>query len=106
MKVSDLINEIVFIAETKFGISDHNNDCIGVVIYPTPQGTWNAYLSRPTSRSLDTGEFPRDLCHTVRVAEERCGFNTESDTLLQVLLELRSAVEDADENSFCVYWAR
>lgn len=106
MKVSELINEIVFIAEEKFGVSDHNNDCIAVGIYPIPDGSWSVYLSRPTSRTLDTGEFSADLCHTVKVAEEKFEFYTEGDTLLDALFNLRSQVEDADPNSFCVYWAR
>ena len=106
MKVSDLISEIVFIAEEKFGISDHNNDCIAVHIYPIHDGTWSVSLSRPTQRTLDTGEFSGDMCHTVKVSEDRYGFYTEGDTLLQVLLDLRSAVEDAADCDFCVYWAR
>jgi hypothetical protein len=100
MKISSLIKDIVVEAEEKFGYSEHNNDCISLVVSPTAYGTWCANLERPTQRQMDRGEVEGVHMHTVKLWEATLGFHSEADTLLQALLDLHQKVEDAEPWEF------
>jgi hypothetical protein len=101
MKISQLINDIVAVAEDKFGTTDHYNDAIAISIYPSSDCTWSAVLQRSTQKSLDAGEIYDEYLHTVKVGEYWRGFHTIRETLLEALLALQEQVESADSSDFC-----
>jgi len=96
MKISDLVQDIVREAESKFGISNHPQDTIGVWMYPAESNfgdpEWQVGLERPTKRCLDYGvaEFG-----TVKLGEVRFGLSTKGSTLLEALNNLLDLVYEA-----------
>lgn len=103
MKVSQLIRDIVQLAEEKFGVDDgHDNDCISIdVYYNTRNDMWQAGLYRPTQHQLDCGQFVgREAMETVKVWENTCGFYTAADTLVLALQDLLAKVNMADDCEF------
>jgi hypothetical protein len=109
MKISQLIQDIIIDAESRFGTSDHNNDCINVAIYHTDAGTWQVWLTRPSQTQLDRGEVVTQKVHTSKVSEDLQAFWTEKDSLLDALLDLQDFVdqattwEEGHENRFADY---
>jgi hypothetical protein len=99
MKVSELIQEIVEAAESKFGVSDHNNDCISVDIYVSPY-EWQVSLARPTQRQLDSGEIVTELDYTIKCWEAKYNFHSHGETLMQALYALLEKVLDASREDF------
>lgn len=97
MKVSDLITSIVETAEAKFGVSNHNNDCINVGIYISQQGKFQVYLERPTHDHLGLGE---SNCYGLEVAQLLSIFFTESNSLVGALSKLQAKVLNAEDDEF------
>jgi hypothetical protein len=103
MKVSELIQEIVETAECKFGIGNHENDCISVFIYPAFNewtNEWQVCLSRPTQRQLDSGEVKVADNNTIKISEDRCGCHASAETLMGALYALFENVLDATREDF------
>jgi hypothetical protein len=98
MKVSDLIQEIVKLAEDKFGVSKHGNDVISVYINSQPGWNWEVGLERPSQRQLDSGEV--DDVESIKLWEVRNAFDTEHKTLVGALKLLRQKVQDANSWDF------
>lgn len=98
MKVSELIQEIVAIAEAKFGLSGHENDMIALEVSSLTGCDWQVSLVRPAQSQLDQGEVKDPS--TVKVWTNRYGFFTTGDTLVGALLALRDKIEDAYDCEF------
>lgn len=98
MKVSKLMQEIISLAEDKFGVSDHLNDVISISTNSMPGSLWSVNLQRPSQAQLDNGEI--ENIDSVRYNCDRVGFYTEHDCLVGALVELERKVKLADTYDF------
>ncbi len=109
MKVSELMEEIIEVAEEKFGVSEHINDGIVVnVFYHAANAdsdagedyVWSVALSRPTQNQLDRGETECEYIHTVKLEETRIDFHSNGKSLMVALRHLLDQVLDANKWDF------
>lgn len=104
MKISDLIQDIVALAEEKFYATaklpdGHINDCVSVwIYYASVLDLWQVGLERPSKEQLENGEV--DDWATVKSCINRVAFYTEANSLLEALLQLEDKLHEADESDF------
>ena len=100
MKISDLIKDIVILAEEKFNIDQyHENDSISVGIFFDPDNMWQTWIQRPTKRSLN-----RNTISLEELIESKTEFNSEidsfcfvrEDSLIKALNSLYKLLDEAD----------
>ena len=97
-KVSKLMQEIIRLAEDKFGVSKHDNDIINITIDSAPGFNWQLSLVRPSQRQLDFGEVTNS--ESCKLAEYRTAFYVVAPTLVEALHQLKAKVKEADYVDF------
>ena len=106
MKISEMITEIVQEAESKFGISQHRNDNIGVWMWMDlgsdsyDEPIWWVGLERPSQRQLNMGSVVAEHIDSVKLNETRYGFTTSASSLMEALRFLQEKVDNAYEEDF------
>jgi len=104
MKISELIKEIVDVAESKFDAQSrqyngHVNDCISVwIYYVSILDMWQVGLERPSKEQLECGEI--ENWETVKSCVNRVAFYSEANSLLEALYILQDKINDADDMEF------
>lgn len=101
MKLSELIKDVVWLAEEEFGTTDHINDNITIGMhvgrYEGPD-QYQVWLERPTLKQLWSGEVLET--ETIKQYESLVALFTKGDTLLSALLDLKDKLENVGfENS-------
>ena len=95
MKVSELVKNIVDIAESTFDTEDQNDDCINVGMYYSDD-KWFVWLYRSSAREQQRGLVSSNNWHTVRLDEIEIRFYTKGTTITKALEELQNKVYNAD----------
>lgn len=100
MKASDLIRDIVQLAEEKFKVNLNNvNDTVAVGLYPTDETRWTAWLIKPTAIQLQADmdnqvTVEKDLAKKTYFRYEEVHCYVEGSSMMDALHQLYGLIDD------------